>query len=181
MKIAEIIELENSRTDADKNTIFLINENRFWRAYGWSAWLCVRLIKPFEVMKKEIKTVGSTVCFVGFPMESLERHFDGKANRTAINDKDLRLDLRPDIAPADTTYEAMQTEYKAWFDALPLTKRKEETKEGAPDLPFTATSPHLTVMSVMREIMLFPADEHSPTECVQFIRDTKKKLGKIIF
>ena len=180
MKIAEIIELEKRRTEADRNALFLINDNRFWRAYGWSAWLCVKYIKQFDVLKKEIKTTGDTVCFVGFPIESLSRHFDGKADSSAITEKDLRMELHPDILSADMTYDAMQADYKAWFDALPLSRKREDDKETA-DVPFSATSTHLSVMGVMREIMLFPTDERSPAECVQFIRDMKKKLSRIIF
>jgi hypothetical protein len=181
MKIADIIELENRRTEADKYALFLINDTKFWRAYGWSAWLCVKYVKQFEILKREIKSANATVCFVGFPVDNLERHFDGKADCVALTEKDLRMELRPDVVPQDITYEQMQAEYQAWFDALPLSKKKNEGKDASDDLPFTPTAAHLSVMGVMKEIMLFPTDEHSPTECVEFIRDLKKKITKILF
>lgn len=48
--------------------IRLYAEGTFYRAYEWSAWLCVRYIQGFKATKRKFKNEEEPVVFVGFPV-----------------------------------------------------------------------------------------------------------------
>ncbi|MBQ8461659.1 MAG: hypothetical protein IJ543_04490 [Bacteroidales bacterium] len=48
--------------------IRLYAEGTFYRAYEWSAWLCVRYIQDFKATKRKFKNEEEPVVFVGFPV-----------------------------------------------------------------------------------------------------------------
>lgn len=55
-------------------TIHLYKEGTFYRAYEWSAWLCVNYVKhDMKVTHKKTKT-SLDFTFVGFPVTSLEKY-----------------------------------------------------------------------------------------------------------
>lgn len=73
-QLKEIIEIDRQRDlSADSNVIHLFQEGSFYRAYEWSAWLCVTYVNSLmKVTHKPIKNSNETFCFVGFPVSSLD-------------------------------------------------------------------------------------------------------------
>lgn len=67
MKISDIIQREDDNPDS----IILIKEGMFWRAYERSAFRFIRLIQEFRVMVKYYKNVDRKLAFLGFPAETL--------------------------------------------------------------------------------------------------------------
>ena len=69
MKIAEIVELEKTNTES----IFLLNEGLFWRAYERSAHRFIKHIKQYQITKKHVKSVKSDIVHCGFPNSVLQQ------------------------------------------------------------------------------------------------------------
>ena len=53
--------------------VHLFREGTFYRAYEWSAWLCVRYFTELKVTHRLLKG-GEDIIFVGFPLTSLDRY-----------------------------------------------------------------------------------------------------------
>ena len=81
MKIEKILQYESQ----NKDTIILFKEGIFFRAYEQSAMRFTEYIAPFKVFKKYYKIVNAEVCYLGFPMKSLDMLFQ-KVNITRFAD-----------------------------------------------------------------------------------------------
>ncbi|MDO9152805.1 MAG: hypothetical protein Q7U47_03700 [Paludibacter sp.] len=68
MTVKEIIAIEL----ANVNSIYLLKEGMFYRAYNRSAMRVVIYLKPFKVNHKFVKTVQQEIFYVGFPCSSLK-------------------------------------------------------------------------------------------------------------
>ena len=81
MKIEKILQYESQ----NKDTIILFKEGIFFRAYERSAMRFTEYVAPFKVFKKYYKIVNAEVCYLGFPMKSLDMLFQ-KVNITRFVD-----------------------------------------------------------------------------------------------
>lgn len=81
MKIEKILQYESQNND----TIILFKEGIFFRAYEQSAMRFTEYVAPFKVFKKYYKIVNAEVCYLGFPMKSVQMLFQ-KVNITHFAD-----------------------------------------------------------------------------------------------
>jgi len=81
MKIHEILTLEKTNT----NTIFLLKEGIFYRAYELSAFLFVTHIQNYSVTKKFIKSVSKQIVYIVFPATYLHTILQKAAGNSVIN------------------------------------------------------------------------------------------------
>ena len=65
----EIIGREQTNTDS----VWLYLEGSFYKAYERSAFAFCTRIKDYRVLRKESKTLGRDILYVGFPMTALDR------------------------------------------------------------------------------------------------------------
>lgn len=73
-KIKDILEIESQRASLEQcRFVNLFQEGTFYRAYEWSAWLCVRYIQQFKTTKRLFKNEDTSLVFVGFPITSLQK------------------------------------------------------------------------------------------------------------
>lgn len=73
-KLSEILDVEKQRLSPESfREIRLWTDGSFYRAYEWSAWLCIRYVRQFKVTKRYIKNIDTDVLFVGFPQSSLDK------------------------------------------------------------------------------------------------------------
>ena len=64
-QLKDILETERLRADmAQCLRINLFKEGTFYRAYEWSAWLCVRYIKQFKPTHRLIKDSDDSIVFL---------------------------------------------------------------------------------------------------------------------
>ncbi len=93
-KIKDILAIESRRVTAEQcRTVYLFQEGTFYRAYEWSAWLCVRYIQQFKTTKRMFKNEDASIVFVGFPVTSLEKYTVSGAEVTVAEDKSVCLVL----------------------------------------------------------------------------------------
>ncbi|OFY87783.1 MAG: hypothetical protein A3F72_02775 [Bacteroidetes bacterium RIFCSPLOWO2_12_FULL_35_15] len=56
----------------NENSIYLLKEGIFWRAYNQSAMRFVNNLKPLKIIRKHIKKVKQDIFYCGFPESSLD-------------------------------------------------------------------------------------------------------------
>lgn len=62
MKLKEILEIEKERDNPQScRVVHLVQEGSCYRAYEWSAWLCVRYIKDFKPTHRLLKNSGESI------------------------------------------------------------------------------------------------------------------------
>ena len=99
----EIIEFEETNT----GVIRLYLEGSFYKAYERSAFAFCTRIKDYKVLRKESKTLGRDILYVGFPMTALDRTLADSIIQT-IDEKTLRI-----ILPAPISLNG----FEEWRDA----------------------------------------------------------------
>ena len=174
MQLKEVFSKEQSRKEVvDYRTIHLIPEGTFYRAYEWSAWLCHRYVSQFKPTHRLLKNTEDSVVFVGFPMTSLERHTPEGATVAEQEDKTIALILAENVF-GETTTEQLQTDFANWKKSIPLVKSKEQgTKNQDKNVQVD-----VSVEGIMKRILAYPIEQHSPMEAMAFLSEIKQQLSE---
>ena len=89
-QLKEILEKEKERGSLEQcAVIHLFREGTFYRAYEWSAWLCLRYFTELKVTHRMLKG-GEDIIFVGFPLTSIDRYTPEGATVLPSGDKSTR-------------------------------------------------------------------------------------------
>ena len=99
----EIIEFEESNT----GVIRLYLEGTFYKAYERSAFAFCTRIRDYRVLRKESKTLGRDILYVGFPMSALDKTL-GNAMTRKVSDTALDVVL---------SYPMNENEFLQWRDS----------------------------------------------------------------
>jgi hypothetical protein len=175
MLLKEVFAKEQSRSEmVDYRTIHLIPEGTFYRAYEWSAWLCHRYVSQFKPTHRLLKNTEDSVVFVGFPMTSLERHTPEGATVAEQEDKTVAVILPETVFGEKVTIEQLQTDFANWKKSVPLVKTKEQgTKNQDKNVKSEAS-----VEEVLKRILAYPIEQHSPMEAMAFLSEIKQQLSE---
>ena len=175
MQLKEVFAKEQSRSEmVDYRTIHLIPEGTFYRAYEWSAWLCHRYVSQFKPTHRLLKNTEDSVVFVGFPMTSLERHTPEGATVAEQEDKTVAVILPETVFGEKVTIEQLQTDFANWKKSVPLVKTKEQgTKNQDKNVKSEAS-----VEEVLKRILAYPIEQHSPMEAMAFLSEIKQQLSE---
>lgn len=175
MQLKEVFSKEQSRKEVvDYRTIHLIPEGTFYRAYEWSAWLCHRYVSQFKPTHRLLKNTEDSVVFVGFPMTSLERHTPEEATVMEQEDKTMAVVLPETVFGEKVTIDQLQTDFANWKKSVPLVKTKEQgTKNQDKNVKSEAS-----VEEVLKRILAYPIEQHSPMEAMAFLSEIKQQLSE---
>ena len=175
MQLKEVFAKEQSRSEmVDYRTIHLIPEGTFYRAYEWSAWLCHRYVSQFKPTHRLLKNTEDSVVFVGFPMTSLERHTPEGATVAEQEDKTVAVILPETVFVEKVTIDQLQTDFANWKKSVPLVKTKEQgTKNQDKNVKSEAS-----VEEVLKRILAYPIEQHSPMEAMAFLSEIKQQLSE---
>ena len=106
-QLKEILEKERERGTLEQcAAIHLFREGSFYRAYEWSAWLCVRYFTELKVTHRLLKG-GNDIVFVGFPLTSLDRYTPQGATVLPSGDKSVELALPAEAFAPCTDVESL--------------------------------------------------------------------------
>ena len=175
MQLKEVFAKEQSRSEmVDYRTIHLIPEGTFYRAYEWSAWLCHRYVSQFKPTHRLLKNTEDSVVFVGFPMTSLERHTPEGATVAEQEDKTVAVILPETVFGEKVTIEQLQTDFANWKKSVPLVKTKEQGTKNQDKNVMSEAS----VEEVLKRILAYPIEQHSPMEAMAFLSEIKQQLSE---
>ena len=177
-QLKEILQKEKERNNVDQCTVIhLFREGTFYRAYEWSAWLCLRYFTELKVTHRVLKG-GEDIIFVGFPLTSLERYTPEGAAVLPLDDKGIEITLPADVFPPVADCETLQANFTDWKQCQPLTeasKKKVEEEKAR-----TEKSAHPRLTDIMLRILAYPIEQHSPMECMGFLGDIKQQISEFI-
>ena len=106
MTIKEIIQIENG----NGNTIILLREGIFWRAYEKSAYAFSMQIHPYKPTRKWVIAVKQDVVSLGFPVSAAENVLN---NSKVL----MRQEKRLVLAASPISVE----DFEAWKQTVPMT------------------------------------------------------------
>ena len=124
----EIIDIEQENT----GYINLHLEGTFYKAYEQSAFAFCTRIKAYNVLRKESKTLGRDILYVGFPQSTLDKVLN-RQMFTRVDEKTVRITLstpidgneflvRRDAQEVEQASRAMLTPYSRVIENAPVYK-----------------------------------------------------------
>lgn len=146
-----IMELERENL----NTIILLREGIFWKAYEKSAYAFHHQIQPYKLSKKCVPSINGELVSLGFPTGATGNILSG---RKVLLSEDYKMIIESeaiDIAAFET-----------WKEQIPLMTpivKDGVVKEG-------------NVAKIIESIKLFNLESKTPVECMLFLMDIKKQL-----
>ena len=177
-QLKEILEKEKERSTLEEcAVIHLFREGTFYRAYEWSAWLCLRYFTEMKVTHRLLKG-GENIVFVGFPLTSFDRYTPKGAVVSPSGDKGIDMMLPAETFAPDTVIESLRTGFEDWKQCQPLTEASKKKVEEGKSLSERNAHPRLT--DVMLSILAYPIEQHSPMECMVFLSEIKQQISAII-
>lgn len=120
----EIIEIEETNT----GVIRLYLEGTFYKAYERSAFAFCTRVKDYKILRKESKTLGRDILYVGFPMSALDKTLSQCMTRP-VDDRaiDVILSYPIDVSEFITWRESQEVEMASRALISPYTKVIEKT------------------------------------------------------
>lgn len=153
----------------NENSIYLLKEGIFWRAYNQSAMRLVNNLKSLKIIRKYIKKAGQEIFYCGFPESSLpdilKKAVDEGFIVTEINDKKIVISgvLNHD-------------DYKNWMENQPqapllnpLPKRERATDE-------FLNKKNGTGSTIIQQIQNYPLENATPLETMLFVQKLKQSI-----
>lgn len=187
-QIKDIIEVERQRETREQwLTIHLFREGSFFRAYEWSAWLCVLYVSDkLKVSHKQSRKEGFSFCFVGFPVTSMEKYTPLGAAVTMIDDRRVEIRLEEGAMEAEASAETLSEAFLQWKEQQPFAAASSEVVVERPRDAGTWVSqgsvPHqpMRITDVMQMILAFPIESRSPMQAMQFLSEVKERLARMV-
>ena len=182
-KLQDILDVENSRQENnDFTTIHLWKDGSFYRMYNQSAWLVISrcynetLIKddykPLVVTRKRIPNTEDTMCFIGFPLKSLQKFIPNATGFNPTDDVHIQIPIN---LTEEIDFATFDNQYQAWFNLLPIKEEKPKKTFEKKEQPVQQSS----VVSIATRILRYPLEQRSLIENTQFLSSIKHELATI--
>ena len=176
-QLKEILETERNR-NGDILGIYLFAEGMFYRAYEWSAWLCVRYVNEFKVTRRDLKNnEGESVVFIGFPIASLNKFLPEDATVEQAEGH-LRVHLPMESKPELADEAAMQEAFGNWKSSIPVAVTKKGGLRDEMRGPGGEAPRHMS--EIMLSIVGFPIEQKTPIECMTFLAQLKQQIASLL-
>lgn len=177
-QLKEILEKERVRGNMEQClAVHLFREGTFYRAYEWSAWLCVHYFTELKVTHRLLKS-GEDIIFVGFPLTSIDRYTPKGAEVLPSGDKSIEMTLPTEAFAPNIDIESLRIDFENWKQCQPMTEASKKKVEKEKVRSERNAHPRLT--DIMLRILSYPLEQHSPIECMTFLSDIKQQISEII-
>lgn len=161
MTVKEIIQMENG----NQNTIILLREGIFWKAYERSAYAFFMQIHPYKPTRKWVISVKQDIVSLGFPMSSAD---------TIL--KDAKILLKQADSIVLSALPVIAEDVEGWKQNLPMILPDSKQVPQKSDL-FVA--PKSTIYEQLaNNIRGFNLESKTPVECMLFLMEQKRMLGQ---
>ena len=175
MTVKEIVAMELSNTES----IYLLREGLFYRAYNQSAMRMVLYLKAYKVNHKFVKTVQQEIFYIGFPSASLS------SIKSLAIDKGFQV-----VEPADSNelvgssivingILGMEEDYPAWIacQLKPAVLVPESSlDDDSVHCPETVSLAQEREYNVIKQIEDFCIENATPMEALLFINQLKQRI-----
>ena len=175
-QLKEILETERNR-NGDLTAIHLFAEGMFYRAYEWSAWLCVRYVNEFKVTRREQKNDEGSIVFIGFPIASFNKFVPEDAT-VEQGEGHLVLHLPMDDKPELKDAPALEEAFANWKGSIPVAVPKKGNVRD--DLRNTGGEAPRHMSEIMLSIVAFPIEQKTPIESMAFLAQLKQQIASLL-
>jgi len=163
MKIQEAIEKE----EANNDSILLLKEGYFYRAYDQSAKLFAEHIKPIKVIAKYYKNVKKEAFYCGFPLNStndIEKITKEKGFNILIKDEEIIIN---GISRDKQDFEKWKQSFK--------NKNSEERQLTVHEIQSEYQQQKASSLNLLyQKIIQFPLENKTPMQTMQFVQELKQ-------
>lgn len=165
---------EKLQCSSNIRTLKLFKEGLFYKCYNQDAMVFAKLVKPYRVSVKYIKSVGAEVLSLGFPASEVSRG-------------NLTLEMLCEALGA-TNYEGegenvtfhlkedVKQNYESWRDAIVMESTAQYNSKPS-SCETSISEPYNTELVAM--IKNFDLANSTPMQGLNFIQQLKKEVQKI--
>lgn len=163
-----IMELEGGNV----NTIILLREGIFWKAYEKSAYAFHHQIQPYKLSKKHIPSINAELVSLGFPTGATDHILAG---RKVLLSEDYKMIIEADAIDEEA--------FRAWKEKIPLMVPTVKegvmvAREGMVGISRVSSQGQIVdAMKIIDSIKHFNLESKTPVECMLFLMDIKKQLA----
>jgi len=169
MTVKEIIQIENG----NRNTIILLREGIFWRAYEKSAYAFSMQVHPYKPTRKWVIAVKQDVVSLGFPVSAAENVLNG-----------CKVLMRLAASPIDP--DGFEVWKQTVPRSLPPAVVAPEPAAASPVMEPAASSVVSPAVSAVGQccdgladcIRRFNIESKTPVDCMLFLMELKRKLAE---
>lgn len=155
-----------STEKANTGYIYLYREGIFYKAYERSAYIFITMVQKFMVKKKFFKCTNCEVVSIGFPSNSIHKHFAAEKIKEIENGVVIEMDTEIDV-------EA----FEEWKQNIELTTEPvRKTLVSSNNIDALHASFGLSEMEAIMKIRMFPLEGKTPLECMMFLSELKKEI-----
>ena len=187
-KLNEILSLEKVRnTPENVRQVHLWADGSFFRAYEWSAWLCVRYINQFKVTRRSFKSVGGDMLFIGFPQKSIYKFVPEGVAIETNDEKNIILNL-PEAMVAPDEGSSLEKDYQNWRATIPLVGEKPGISSSSdtlfdnagPSAAVKSSSKSVSMTGIVKQLLEYSVENHTPLDCMLFIAELRKQASSLL-
>ena len=179
MTVKEIIQIENG----NRNTIILLREGIFWRAYEKSAYAFSMQVHPYKPTRKWVIAVKQDVVSLGFPVSAAENVLNGCK---VLMRQEARLVLAASPIDPDGFEVWKQTVHRSLPPAVVAPVPAAASPVMAPAASSAASSVVSPAVSAVGQccdgladcIRRFNIESKTPVDCMLFLMELKRKLAE---
>ena len=175
MTVKEIIQIENG----NRNTIILLREGIFWRAYEKSAYAFSMQVHPYKPTRKWVIAVKQVVVSLGFPVSAAENVLNGCKVL-------MRQEARLVLAASPIDPDGFEVWKQTVPRSLPPAVVAPEPAAASPVMEPAASSVVSPAVSAVGQccdgladcIRRFNIESKTPVDCMLFLMELKRKLAE---
>ena len=161
MLLSTVLSLETS----DVVCIYLHHEGIFWKAYERSAYLFLQKTKmDYKVKCRKVKSLGTTVCSIGFPDTVLHQLFSDAELTALPGDMEAGKESKTlcvDAAGIDISG------LSAWLEQV-----KKETESSKTET--------MAAAEIWKRIVDFDMANATPMDCLMFVSELKHRCSVLV-
>lgn len=175
MTVKEIIQIENG----NRNTIILLREGIFWRAYEKSAYAFSMQVHPYKPTRKWVIAVKQDVVSLVFPVSAAENVLNGCKVL-------MRQEARLVLAASPIDPDGFEVWKQTVPRSLPPAVVAPEPAAASPVMEPAASSVVSPAVSAVGQccdgladcIRRFNIESKTPVDCMLFLMELKRKLAE---
>ena len=175
MTVKEIIQIENG----NRNTIILLREGIFWRAYEKSTYAFSMQVHPYKPTRKWVIAVKQDVVSLGFPVSAAENVLNGCKVL-------MRQEARLVLAASPIDPDGFEVWKQTVPRSLPPAVVVPESAATSPVMEPAASSVVSPAVSAVGQccdgladcIRRFNIESKTPVDCMLFLMELKRKLAE---
>ncbi len=161
--------LEKINNSASSTLFTLYKEGLFYKCYNQDAMVFAKLVKPYKVITKYIKSADAKVTSLGFPVSEVEK---GKLTLEFLSEK--LSAHKYDVLNDKVTFhlaEDIKQDFESWRNSIVSEKGEEYNPKPESNKSFAGEANYLEIISRIKH---FDLANSTPMEGLNFIQQLKK-------